>query len=69
MIVVDAIAIEAARNYRKLRGLGATVRGTVDLLIATRCVASGLSLLHADGDFDAFARHLGLRSVDCTGST
>lgn len=63
------IAIEVARNYRKLRGLGVTVRGIVDLLIATRCVSSGFGLLHADGDFDAFERHLGLRSVDCTGST
>jgi predicted nucleic acid-binding protein len=60
------VAIEAARNYRKLRGFGVTVRGTVDLRIATRCVASGLRLLHADGDFNAFERYLGLRSVDLT---
>lgn len=60
------IAIEAARNYRTLRGFGVTVRGKVDVLIATRCVASGLRLLHADGDFRSFEEHLGLRSVDCT---
>lgn len=30
------LAIEAARNYRRLRRFGVTVRGTVDVLIATR---------------------------------
>lgn len=59
------IAVEAARNYRKLRTLGVTIRGTVDVLIATRCLASGLRLLHDDRDFDAFEKHLGLRVVDC----
>jgi predicted nucleic acid-binding protein len=57
------LAIEAARNYRRLRKLGVTVRGTVDVLIATRCIASRLRLLHSDRDFDAFERHLGLRVV------
>ena len=59
------LAIEAARNYRRLRSLGLTVRGTVDVLIATRCITDGLRLLHSDRDFDAFAKHLGLRVVDC----
>jgi predicted nucleic acid-binding protein len=61
-----AVATEAARNYRKLRGLGVTVRGTVDVLIATRCIASGLHLLHDDRDFDALEKYLGLRVVDFT---
>jgi hypothetical protein len=60
-----ALAVEAARNYRRLRSAGATVRGTVDVLIATRCLADGLRLLHSDRDFDVFERHLGLRVVDC----
>ena len=59
------VAIEAARNYRKLRTLGVTVRGTVDVLIATRCLTSGLRLLHNDRDFDAFEKHLALRVVNC----
>ena len=59
------VAIEAARNYRKLRSLGVPVRGTVDVLIATRCLASGLRLLHNDRDFDAFEKHLSLRVVNC----
>lgn len=59
------LAVEAARNYRKLRAVGVTARGTVDVLIATRCLVSGLRLLHSDRDFDAFEKHLGLRTVDC----
>ena len=57
------VAIEAARNYRKLRGLGITVRGTIDVVLATRCIVSGHQLLHDDRDFDAFERYLGLRCV------
>lgn len=59
------LAVEAARNDRKLRVAGVTVRGTVDILIATRCLANGLRLLHNDRDFDAIEQHLGLRVVNC----
>ncbi|MBS3895224.1 PIN domain nuclease [Silanimonas sp.] len=59
------LAVEAARNYRRLRARGVTVRGTVDVLIATRCISDGLRLLHADRDFEGFAEHLGLQVVDC----
>lgn len=58
------IAIQAARNYRTLRELGTTVRKTIDTIIATRCIESGLTLLHSDRDFDAFTMHLGLRVLD-----
>jgi predicted nucleic acid-binding protein len=57
------VAVEAARNYRKLRSLGVTVRKTIDTVIATRCIVSGHMLLHSDRDFDAFEQHLGLRCV------
>lgn len=57
------IAIQAARNHRALRVLGVTVRKTIDTLIATRCIESGHTLLHADRDFEPFMLHLGLRSV------
>lgn len=60
----EDIAVEAARNFRKLRALGVTVRGTIDVIIATRCLLDGLRLLHDDRDFDAFEKHLGLRVVD-----
>ena len=59
------MAIQAARNFRTLRGLGITVRKTIDTLIATRCIQSGYDLLHNDRDFDPFAKHLGLRVVAC----
>lgn len=64
-IVGADLAIEAARNCRKLRAAGVTVRGTVDVLIATRCIADGLRLLHSDRDFEAFEQRLGLRVVNC----
>jgi predicted nucleic acid-binding protein len=61
----EPIAVAAAKNVRKLRSKGVTVRGTVDLIIATRCIADGLHLLHSDRDFDAFQAHLGLQVVSC----
>jgi predicted nucleic acid-binding protein len=57
------VAIQAARNFRKLRKLGVTVRKTIDTVIATRCIESGYDLLHDDRDFDPFVNHLGLRVV------
>jgi predicted nucleic acid-binding protein len=57
------IAHRAAANFRKLRSAGATVRKTIDTVIATRCIRSRLTLLHNDRDFDAFEKHLGLRCV------
>lgn len=57
------LAVAAARHYRALRGLGITVRNTVDLMIATFCIAQGHRLLHDDRDFEPFVEHLGLRSL------
>ena len=54
------VALEAAKNFRKLRSLGFTVRKTIDTIIATRCIMSGFELLHNDRDFDPFEKHLGL---------
>ena len=59
------VAIEAARNFRRLRVLGITIRKTIDTIIATRCIVGGFELLHSDRDFDAFERHLGLCCVAC----
>ena len=59
------VATEAARNSRKLRSLGVTVRKTIDTVIATRCIVDRHELLHNDRDFEPFARHLGLRCVPC----
>jgi predicted nucleic acid-binding protein len=61
----EEIAIESARNFRKLRARGVTIRGTIDVIIATRCLSEGFRLLHSDRDFDAFEEHLGLQIVVC----
>jgi predicted nucleic acid-binding protein len=57
------LAIEAARNFRRLRQHGHTVRKTIDCLIATFCLQHGHSLLHRDRDFDHFEVLLGLTVV------
>ena len=53
----------AAKNFRRLRSLGVTVRKTINTVIATRCIENGLPLLYSDRDFDPFVEHLGLRSA------
>lgn len=53
-------AIAAAQNFRVLRSLAVTVRGTIDCLTATFCIQSGCHLLHRDRDFDGFERYLNL---------
>jgi predicted nucleic acid-binding protein len=57
------ITIRAAQNYRFLRGLGITVRGVIDTIIATYCIESGDKLLYCDRDFDPFVAHLGLQTA------
>jgi predicted nucleic acid-binding protein len=67
LVIVDlagqTTAIQTAKNFRVLRSLGITVRKTIDTVIATRCIESGLPLLYSDRDFDPFVEHLGLRSA------
>ena len=57
------LAVLAAGHHRRLRGLGITVRKTIDLIIGTFCIARGHALLTADRDFAPMARHLGLTLV------
>jgi predicted nucleic acid-binding protein len=56
-----ALALAAARNYRRMRRLGVTPRSATDVLIATFCIAEDHELLHNDRDFDLMSRHLGLK--------
>ena len=56
-------AIESARNYRRLRKSGVTVRKTIDCIIATWCIVNDVHLLHADRDFHPFEKHLGLKVI------
>ncbi len=58
-----AIALAAADNDRRLRRRGVTPRKTIDMIIATYCVAHGLKLLHADRDFEVLEKELGLAVV------
>jgi predicted nucleic acid-binding protein len=59
----DAIAVNAARNFRALRGRGITIRKTIDLIIGTWCIEHRRPLLHNDSDFRPMAQHLGLIEV------
>lgn len=62
--LLDAdLAARAAWNYRKLRGLGITVRKTADIIIGTFCIEHRHALLHDDRDFAPMEAHLGLRVV------
>ena len=59
--LLDAdLAPRAARNYRRLRNMGITIRKTNDIIIGTFCIERGCSLLHDDRDFVAMEEHLGL---------
>jgi predicted nucleic acid-binding protein len=59
-MVNEALAVQAATNYRTLRSRGVTVRKTIDMLIGTFCIAHRHSLLHSDRDYDPMERYLGL---------
>ena len=60
-VVGKKLALAAAAHYRFLRAKGITIRGTVDLLIATWCIENKIPLLHADRDYEGFHEHLGLK--------
>jgi hypothetical protein len=47
--------IAVAELYRKCRKKGATVRNTVDLLVAQIAIENRATLLHKDRDFNAIA--------------
>lgn len=57
----DQQAVETARLYRALRGLGLTPRKTIDVIIGAFCITRGYQLLHQDRDFEPMHTHLGLR--------
>jgi predicted nucleic acid-binding protein len=62
--LLDAdLAPRAARNYRRLRDLGFTIRKTIDIIIGTFCIEHRHTLLHEDRDFDPMQAHLGLRTL------
>lgn len=52
---------QAAALYRACRRGGETVRAMTDCIIAAVAIRNELSLLHADSDFEALARHTPLQ--------
>jgi predicted nucleic acid-binding protein len=60
--LLDAdLAPRTARNYRKLRELGITIRKIADIIIGTFCIEHRHTLLHYDRDFEPMEEHLGLK--------
>lgn len=55
------LAEVAAQHYRSLRVQGFTVRGGIDVLVASFCIEHDYALLHRDRDFQAFESLRGLR--------
>jgi len=61
LVTVPADYEIAAALYRTCRRRGETVRRLTDCLIAAHAVRTGLTLLHADRDFEVLARHTALQ--------
>ena len=60
--VEDLVTYErASAVWRACRVAGEPVRNTIDCLIAAVALREDASVLHADRDFDAIARHTDLR--------
>ena len=60
----EEIALRASDHFRALRSSGCRLRSQIDLMIGTYCIRHEHELLHADRDYDAMSRHLGLRVAD-----
>jgi predicted nucleic acid-binding protein len=58
----EALALEAAALYRRLRREGITVRGPIDLLIGAWCLHHDCLLIHDDRDFAGMEVHEGLQA-------
>ena len=57
------LAVAAAKNFRRLRRQGFTIRKTIDCWIASFCILEQHGLLHRDRDFHPFEKILGLKVV------
>lgn len=60
-VLTTILAHKAVGNFQLLRSKGITVRGSIDLILATWCIENDIPLLHADSDFAGFEEHLGLK--------
>lgn len=65
--IVDMLSADlaplVARNFRRLRSLGITIRKTTDLIIGTFCIENDHDLLQNDRDYLPMGRHLGLKLI------
>jgi predicted nucleic acid-binding protein len=75
MLAFDLLPLGGLRDferavgiYRECRSAGEEIRSLTDCLIAVPAIHAGASVLHADRDFDAIARHtdLSLHPVEPT---
>ena len=60
-MVGAAMAVKAAKNYRRLGAAGFTMNKIADLFIGTYCIEHGHHLLQCDSDFEPMARICGLK--------
>ncbi len=56
-------AEDAAAIHRQCRRSGATVRSTIDCLMAAMALRLKVPIAHRDRDFEVIAEHCGLRTV------
>jgi predicted nucleic acid-binding protein len=56
----EDVARAAAHMYRQLRGVGVTVRSSIDLLVGAWCIRERCALVHNDRDFAPMQAHHGL---------
>ena len=62
-LVGCAAALRAAAHYRTLRSGGVTIRKTIDVMIASYCIAHGMPLLFTDRDFLPLVASAGLQAA------
>jgi hypothetical protein len=56
----EEVARSAAYLYRHLRGVGVSVRSSIDLLVGAWCIRENCALVHNDRDFLPMQMHHGL---------
>ena len=54
------LAVKSAANSRLLRRQGITIRGTIDVIIATWCIENDVPIIHNDRDMRVMEDALGL---------
>jgi predicted nucleic acid-binding protein len=63
------VLLEAVDLYRSGRRIGATIRSSVDCVIAVCAIRNQLEVLHCDRDYDAIVRISSLKARNVTKSS